>query len=230
MDSRFVLVDLETAGVNPARHPIIQIAAIAVDESLDVIEAFEAKILFDEKQATRQSLRKCHYHPGLWARDARKAPSVGHEFADFLRRHATLNVTSARGDQYQVAQLVAHNSAFDGPFLQTWYDKLSIFLPAHRLTLCTMQRAMWYFAERPELRPPANFKLATLCRHFGVPFHAADAHDGLGDTLATLGLYRAMRQSARSSEEISASTTIRQLAAGHAIGENSPAGQSAWDR
>lgn len=195
-----IFFDLETAGINPARHPVIQIAAIAVDGSLNVLEAFEAKILFDKRQADRRSLRKNHYHPGRWAKEAQEPKAVAREFAEFLRRNSAVELTSSRGEPYRVAQLVAHNAAFDGPFLQSSYEKLGIFLPAHRHVLCTMQRAMWYFSERPHLSPPANFKLATLCRHFGVPFHAADAHEALGDVVATLGLYRALKDASNSSE------------------------------
>lgn len=49
---RLVFFDLETAGLNVARHPIIQVAAIAVDERLDVLEAFEAKLLYRSPKLT----------------------------------------------------------------------------------------------------------------------------------------------------------------------------------
>ena len=42
--------------------------------------------------------------------------------------------------------------------------------------LCTMQLAMWQFTLSGD-RAPSNFQLATLCEHFGVPFHAASAHE-----------------------------------------------------
>ncbi len=42
-ESHLVLFDLETAGLDPKRHPIIQIAAIAVDENLSPVEAFEGE-------------------------------------------------------------------------------------------------------------------------------------------------------------------------------------------
>jgi DNA polymerase III epsilon subunit-like protein len=102
-------------------------------------------------------------------------------------------MTSSKGEVFHVAQIAAHNAAFDGPFLQAWYDRLGVFFPAHRLMLCTLQRALWYFAEHPWVAPPRNYQLATLCHYFGVPFHAADAHEALGDVRATVGLYRALR-------------------------------------
>lgn len=191
MEQRLVFFDLETGGLDPKRHPILQIAAIAVDSRLEILEAFEAKIRFDTKKANVYSLRKNHYSPGVWAREARGPLEVGRDFADFLRRHATVPAITAKGEAYQVAQLVAHNAAFDGQFLTAWFEKLGQFLPAKRQVLCTLQLALWHFAISGEL-PPTSFKLAMLCAHFGVPFHAASAHEALADTAAAIGLYRAL--------------------------------------
>lgn len=200
---RLIFFDLETGGVDPKRHPIIQLAAIAVDEHLEVLEAFEAKIKFNPRQAKAQSLRKNHYHPGVWANEAREPKLVAKEFSEFLRRHASVPALSAKGKPHQVAQLVAHNAAFDAPFLMAWYDKLNLYLPARRLILCTMQLAMWHFVSGDDA-PPANYQLATLCEHFGVPFHAAAAHDALGDVAATVQLFQALARRSHDSQGIAA--------------------------
>lgn len=190
MTDRLIFFDLETAGTDPKRHPIIQIAAIAVDNVLEPVEAFEAKVKFSAQSAVKRSLRKSSYHPGVWSREARESAIAAKELAAFLRRHACRPALTADGKAYHVAQLVAHNAAFDGPFLTEWFDRQRIYLPAHRLVLCTMQLAMWRADATGEA--PDNFQLATLCRHYGVPFHAASAHDALGDVSATVQLYRAI--------------------------------------
>jgi DNA polymerase III epsilon subunit-like protein len=186
---RIVFFDLEAAGLNARRHPILQIGAIAVDHRLQFIEEFEIKIRFDERKANKNSLRRNHYRRGIWARDGVDTEDAAHEFSEFLRRHATVPLIGSEGGTFAVAQLAAHNAAFDGPFLQAWYQKMELFLPARYQVLCTLQRAMWYFQEHPNETPPADFKLATLCRHFGIPHHAASAHDALADVCATVGLY-----------------------------------------
>jgi DNA polymerase III epsilon subunit-like protein len=192
MQLRFVFFDLECGGLNPRRHPIIQIAAIAVDSDLSPVEAFEAKVQFDERDAKRDSLRKNHYNRGRWAKEAIEPFDAARSYADFLRRHATYPRLGTDGSTYEVAQLVAHNASFDGDFLRLWYEKLGVYLPARYQVLCTLQRAQWYFSENPSLPPPSNFKLATLCQYFRIPFHAASAHDALGDVTATVALYRAL--------------------------------------
>lgn len=194
IEQTLVFYDLETAGLDPKRHPIIQIAALAVDEDGQTIEAFEAKIRFNEKRANRNSLRKNHYRRGLWANESIEPEQAAKRFAEFLRRNATVAKLGSDGRLYRVAQLAAHNASFDGEFLRTWFERRNLFLPARFQVLCTLQRAMWFFQEYPDELPPADFKLATLCQHFGVPFHAASAHEALADVTATVGLYQALSE------------------------------------
>jgi DNA polymerase III epsilon subunit-like protein len=189
-----VFVDLETGGPNPNRHPIIQLAAIAVDgRTLSTLEAIEIKIQFDETKANKYSLRKNGYSRKSWNDNALQETVAAKRFAGFLRKHAGFHALAKDGREFRLAQLVAHNAAFDGPFLQAWYKRLDIFLPARFQVFCTLQRALWHFFEHSEDGPPHDFKLGTLCKHFGVPL--IGAHDALGDAQATVGFYRALLES-----------------------------------
>ena len=190
-DERLVFVDLETGGLETWR-PIIQIAAISVTSSLREIESFEAKLRFESRFVDPKSLCKNNYSVERWSREAHPARNVATAFADFLRRHATVEVSAAGRGGYQVAQLVAHNAAFDGPFLQAWFQRMGLFFPGHFRLLCTVQRAVWLFHEDKSLTPPRDFKLGTLCEYFGVPLRPEEAHDALNDVRATVSLYRAM--------------------------------------
>jgi len=193
-DERLVFFDLETAGIETWR-PIIQIAAVSVDEELRALESFEAKVLFDMADANERSLSKNHYSDELWAAKAKPARQVAEEFAEFLRRHATFDAFSSEGRRYEMAQLVAHNGErFDGPFLHAWYRRQKVFCPARYQVLCTKQRALWLFDEDKTMTPPSDFKLGTLCEYFGVPLSADEAHEAMADVRAMIGLYRAMRK------------------------------------
>ncbi|MFM9963577.1 MAG: exonuclease domain-containing protein [Planctomycetaceae bacterium] len=190
-NERLVFVDLETGGLEPSR-PILQIAAVAVTSTLREVEVFEAKLSFDEADASPESLRKNHYSRARWEREGREPRKVAGEFSSFLRRHASVDHPTRDGRVIQVAQIVAHNAAFDGAFLEAWYDRHGMFLPASRRVLCTMQRAIWLFHEDKSLTPPTDYKLATLCEYFGVRLKAHEAHDALIDVRATVELYRQM--------------------------------------
>lgn len=189
---RLVFVDLETAGQQPWR-PIMQIAAVAVDGRGRTLEVFEAKLQFSERQATKRALSRRHYDRRRWYREARPPREVALRFRQFLIRHAIPSGYSADGSRLWQARLVAHNAAFDGPFLRKWFERQQLHFPADYRIYCTLHRALWFFQEHPELRPPPDFKLGTLCNHIGIRLHPDEAHDALADVRATVELYRWLR-------------------------------------
>jgi DNA polymerase III epsilon subunit-like protein len=204
IEEELIFFDLETAGLEPEQHPIIQIAAIAVDSSLCELETFELKIRFDEANANPQSLSVNRYSKQVWQSEAVEAAIAAQRFSAFLRRHATVDMVSKTGKPYQVAQLVAHNGErFDGPFLHAWYRKLSLFCPARYMVLCTKQRALWLFDEDKSLTPPTDFKLQTLCQYFHIRLSSDDAHDAFNDVRATAELYRACHRHFTSTQQTS---------------------------
>ena len=192
-DERLVFVDIETGGVEPWR-PIFEIAAIAVDANLNELDSFEARLKFCRSLANPKVLLGSRYNTQAWRRRAIDADDAAEEFADFLGRHGTVDQSSQSGRVFQVAQMVAHNAAFDGQFLCNWFNRVGRFLPASRRMLCTMQRAIWLFHENKSLTPPEDFKLPTLCQYFGIPFAADTRHHAKYDVRATVELYRAMNQ------------------------------------
>lgn len=188
---RLVFVDVEVAGAEISR-PIIQVAAMAVAGNLQPLETFEAKLKFDQRLADQASLTKRRYCEATWAAEARSATTVARDFAGFLRRHAALTIPARHGRTVRLAQLVAHNATFDGPFLRAWFERVSEYFPGNYRMLCTVQRALWLFHEHPHLSPPTDYKLGTLCNYFGVRLDPGEAHTALADVRATAELYRRM--------------------------------------
>lgn len=188
-----VFLDLETTGLNPRRHEVMQIAAVAVDERLRVVEEFEVKVQITGRNVPRGMLRRTRYDPELWRRVAISPKYAALRLARFLRQHSTRASMGSRGSS-RVAQLVAHNAAFDGPFLEAWSRRQRVHMPVTFRALCTIQRAEWYFVEIAQQRP-ASMTLLSLCQHFDVDFSEADAHEALADARATLALYRALSNS-----------------------------------
>lgn len=189
-EERLVFVDLEVGQVKRKRL-VLQIAAIAVSRSLVELESYEAKIQTNAPLGT--NIRHRRFNRAVWQAEARHPRVVAYEFGRFLGRHATREIASGSRRPIMVAQLVAHNAEFDGPFLRVWFEQLGLFLPASYRVYCTLQRAMWLFQEQSGMMPPADFKLGTLCRHFGIVLPLYEAHDALADVRATVELYRRMR-------------------------------------
>lgn len=187
-----IFFDLETGGLKwwPHRlagrlipmNPIIQIAAIAVDEkTFTELEVHEQKIAFNPEHADPEALGMNSYEERLWKKEAVSEEVARLAFDRFLRRHASVQKISRRGDPYQIASLAGHNAAaFDLPFLRTWFERAELFLPAAFQVLDTMILARIYASVTG--RQFDNYKLSTICEALGV---APGTHDALADVRAT---------------------------------------------
>jgi DNA polymerase III epsilon subunit-like protein len=194
-----VFFDLETGGTKwwPHRlnvatvpmNPIIQIAAIAVDEpTFEEIEVFERKIRFDPSHAELEALAMNSYNAETWEKEAVSDHQARRSFDSFLRRHASIEKVSRTGDPYQIASLAGHNAAaFDLPFLRAWYEQVGWFLPAAFQVLDTMILARLY--SEITFTHFQNYKLQTLCESLGV---SPGSHDALVDVRATVAIARQM--------------------------------------
>jgi DNA polymerase III epsilon subunit-like protein len=202
---RAVYFDTETGGLHDDA-PIIQIAAVAVEESSDgspwkEIESFERKLKFAEDDADPEALAINHYDATVWREQAIPVQSALTSFASFMKPHCALRMVSKRtGNPYWVAKLVGHNAAtFDGPRVKQLYTNYGIFFPADPRIRCTVQQAMFWF-DSHDLRcgvapGPKSFKLGDLCAWFGLPV-ADDAHDALADVRMTIALAQRLRDPA----------------------------------
>lgn len=186
-----VYFDTETTGLDPAHHEICQIAAVAIDDRWKEQEAFEVKMTFDAQRADPQALEMNSYEPATWDREAQR-PTVGiGMFGQFLRRHASVAMTSKRGKPYHVAQLAGHNIAgFDIPFARQAFRSRELFFPAAFFGLDTLQLASWWCTYMPAKHRPKDLKLPTLAEHLGVPH--VDAHNALADVRANIRVAEAM--------------------------------------
>jgi DNA polymerase III epsilon subunit-like protein len=168
--------DFETGGVEP-KHPSIQLAAVAWDSGVE-LGSFEQKIAFKEADADQAALAMNHYDAAAWV-DAKPPAVVAAKFAAWMRPYYAVKKTSPRtGNGYTVARLAGYNAAaFDMPRLREMFG--TQFLPADYPVRDVLQRVVFYFDERPDVTPPANLKLTTVCAFFGID--TAGAHDALTD-------------------------------------------------
>lgn len=188
MNRKLVFFDLETGGLDPQKHAITQLAAVAVDAaSFAELETFERKLRFKPEAAEKEALDLGSYDPEAWEREAVAPPDALRDFSAFLSDHATKRMVSARtGKDYFVARLAGHNAAsFDMPFLRRYFALCDLFLPGYFLALDTAQLAAWWnWANGGKLE---SVKLETLAAHFGVDLNA---HDALEDVRASVAVVK----------------------------------------
>lgn len=186
-----IFFDLETGGVEP-KHPTIQLAAVVIDDSTGAERAtFERKIKFDDQAADPEALKLNHYSPEAW-KDAIPDGSAAAQFAKFCEPYRSIEMVSKRtGVPYSVAKLAGHNAlTFDLPRLRALFG--ASFFPFSYHVKDTLQRALWYFDEHPEVARPMSLKLSVLCEHFGICVDGA--HDALADVRMAAALARAFKE------------------------------------
>ena len=192
--SKVVWFDTETTGLDPAKHVIIQLAAIVTDGS-EQLEEFEVKIEFDESLADPEALKLNSFDRHAWNSVAVPEAEAVAQIATFLNRHRSIEMVSKRtGRPYKVARVGAHNARFDCDFLRALFKRNGAFLPADVFRpLDTLALALWWvYLRGPKQAPPKDYKLGTLGEYFGLIEDDGRPHDAMDDVRLTVGLVDAM--------------------------------------
>jgi DNA polymerase-3 subunit epsilon len=168
-DVRFVVLDSETTGLNPATDRLITIGAVAVIQGEIVLEDSFAALLKMERNTEAVTVH------GVTRDESRKGidePEALAAFLDYL------------GDGVIVGHHIGHDIAtFDAAYTRHWNFQLANrSLDTMDLTLHLERDGM--FAGRPPIR---HFTLDALCEMFGVIPH--DRHTASGDAFITAQVF-----------------------------------------
>jgi DNA polymerase-3 subunit epsilon len=157
----YAVIDLETTGLRTDWHDrIVEIAVVHVDGAGRIEREWSTLV------NPGRDLGPQHVHR-VRAADARRAPT--------FKRLAGTVAGLLRG-----RAVVAHNLAFDGPFLAAEYARFGSAVPLDADTgLCTMRLAAAFL-------PTAGRSLRDCCRAAGVDLYRA--HAALDDARAAAGL------------------------------------------
>lgn len=188
--SQTIYFDLETGGVE-TRHPNIQLAAVAIDDATGrELDSFERKLKFDESACDPEALKINGYTREAW-KDAVAVGAAVAQFSRWSEPYRCVQMMSKRtGKPYGVGKLAGHNVAtFDLVRLRGMFA--DSFFPFSYHTKDTLQRAIWYFDEHPEVTRPESLKLSVLCAHFGID--CSGAHEALADVRMSAALALAIR-------------------------------------
>lgn len=169
----FAFIDIETTGLNLAKHEIIEIGCVLTTPDLEIIEEFEFKIKPERiDDADPVSLKVNRYNSENWA-DAQTLPEAMEVFAGKVKG----------------AIMVGHNVAFDAGFLEYAFNKIGIVNTLHYHRLDTVSVAWAKLHREPDLE---HFSLRELCLRFGI--EQGEAHRALPDARATYELYKKLME------------------------------------
>ena len=161
---RFAVVDVETSGLEPSRHRVLQVGCVVIDGDGTVLDRWSS--LVGRGLAVWRSVGPTEVH-GIRRRDLWRAPSARSVISELAARTAG-------------ARLVAHNAPFDMAFLSGEARRAGVdatFTGA----LCTLRMSRALDPERT-----MSHRLGDLCERYGIPL--IDAHDALADAEATAAL------------------------------------------
>ena len=166
-----IFFDLETSGLEPDQHSIIQIAAIDAVSG----DEFCRKVKFRKKLASPEALAVNHYTDEAWG-DAVCQIEAYNDFIEFTKNHAKqFRISKRTGKPYPVAVMAGHNiDKFDMAFLKAWNARFEGWMPIDYACYDTLQLARWVL---PDFG--GGYDLETLAKYFGV--YSGTSHDALED-------------------------------------------------
>ncbi|MBO9541344.1 3'-5' exonuclease [bacterium] len=171
--TRWVVVDLETTGMSPAKGDrIVEIGAVAVEDG-QITETFSS--LIHPERSIPYFVQRIH---GISDAMVASAPRFAQVLPQFLAFCAD-------------SPLISHNAPFDRSFLD-FQSTLVTDAPLPHAHLDTLRVARLLL---PKL---GKHNLDALVQHFGVSLSAKDRHRALGDARATAEIWLKMEAMAAS--------------------------------
>jgi DNA polymerase-3 subunit epsilon len=191
--SKVLWIDLETTGLDPKKHGIIQLAALAEIDN-DVVEEVDLLIRpLDKHQVEEEALAKSN----RTEKEVREYPTSAEQFKafeTFLARYIN------RYDKFDKFVLAGYNiNSFDEPFLRQFFIDNA---KTDKERKYGGYFGSWFFWPKRDVQTYlaehlleiglrlSNYQLSTVCEYFNIPI---EAHDALSDIQATRILYNVLR-------------------------------------
>jgi len=172
---RLAFVDIETTGLNPDHHEIIQIGVVLAEQNwlnnkieLKFVEEFELKIKPERiSDADPQALRVNGYSP-----------------ADWIFAYSLSEAMKIFQDKTKDCIFVAHNICFDYSFIEKAFRLTNIENLMHYYKIDSLSVA---YARLGTSNQTDRYSLGILCDIFGIK--NINAHTALADARATYELF-----------------------------------------
>ena len=162
-----VIIDLETSGLDPLVHEILEIGAVRAADGAE----FEVKV-WPLRKVDPEAAKVNGYTPEKWREEAFLLPQALKLLAEFVGTDA---------------YMTAYNVSFDRPFLEKAYRDCNLPYPFHyrHLDLMTLAWAKSIFGLPPSLKE--------ACDIFNVP-PESEVHRALNGAQCAHGLYQKFNQ------------------------------------
>lgn len=163
----FAVIDVETTGLEPGAHRVVECAIVCCDEAGGVVRSWSS--LFAIPGDGELGASGIH---GITRAMTTSAPTFS-ELAPCII------------DELRGRVLIGHVVDFDLGHLAAEFRRAHIPVPPlGPLAVCTRRIVK-------ARMPPGSRTLRSCCERLGLPY--ADGHSALGDALATAGLFAALR-------------------------------------
>jgi len=180
-DMKICFVDVETTGLDPKVHAIIQLSGSI--QKGDLVDEFDYRLKPFKGDMLSPSTTAVH---GYTKEDIEKFPESIESYNKFIK---LLDSTVNKYDKKDKLFLAAFNATFDDGFLRRLFEKCGnkfygsyFWWPPLDVAILAAE----YLKETRHTMP--DFKLSTVyATIFGTPF--IDAHDALADIKATREIY-----------------------------------------
>jgi len=160
-EQRFAVVDVETSGLSPRRHRILQVAVVHARADGTILDEWASDV-----RPRLWRVGPTHVH-GLTARRLRGAPTIAGLVPELVGR-------------LDGAVLAAHNASFDWAFLRRSLRRAG-YTPPDARRLCTLRLSRSLDGDGVD-----SHRLVDLCDRYGIDH--PNAHDALADARATATL------------------------------------------
>lgn len=172
---RIAVIDVETTGLNPVKHEILEIGCLIAERQDDgdfkVLKEFECKVKPNRIEDAEEGALRVN----------------GYNEADWMFAHTIEEALKELNEVAKGAVMVAHNLCFDHAFIDNAYRATGIESAMHYQKIDTLTYAVAKLDGDPDL---SNWSLRALCEYYGVLNEKA--HTAMADVRATYEVFRRM--------------------------------------
>lgn len=191
--AKLIVLDVETSGLDPRTHEVVQLAACVHGEG----EPVEYQTLIKPEGEMDEQAVATH---GITMEMLKDAPSQGQAYRDFQR---FLGKFVNKYNKKDKLHFIGYNALFDASFVRAWFERQGdpyfgswFWWPPIDL----MTVAGFMLAHKRHTMP--DFKLGTVCREMGIEVDSEKQHDAMYDVQLTARLFMALHMELKEPDNV----------------------------